>query len=761
LAITGAAPEGPLTLQIIDTATGNSLQTYPVSPAFATRADFSPDGRQLVAAMSDYSIRVWDLSAKRVQVAYHGHSAEVTAAVFSPDGRWVASAARSGPVRVWNARTGADHLLLRGGMPQALRFTPDGRTLLASFGPAWTQAWDLRGSSPEKSPLPDAKPLCSAVAYSPNGEQILTGEYRDFTLRIRNADTGQVVGTIPVNIWGSADLAWHPGGRLVAVSALEGVQLREVPGGKVVRTLAARLPGGHLCFDPTGRRLAVSVPGDGVNRAAVRLWDLETWAETILETAGETSTRPLSFSSDGKRLLAANGEVKIWDTETGREWKPPVALPRCDSAAFLPKGRQIILYLWATQFQVWDPEAGRLVRAFRPMTLVSGFTCHPDGQRIAAIGVDGTVRILDLVTGLELLSLRHPGAGGGQLKFSPDGRRLAYSLEEGRGGGEFAQWEVRDGPTWTVSPREWHGQQAAESERTGDHFAAAFHQARLAELGAAEVVGAEDLVRRGHGNEAQGRLEDARADYDAAVRRDPGHAPGWESRGQLRARTGDPQGALGDFTRYTELLPNQPAGWFQRASVLASLGKWAEAAADYGKAVDLGANQAVSNWEPLALTRLAAGDRDGYRAACREMARRFDSGTPLRAVGFACSLAPGGLDDYKPLATALDRAAGDKPTTCADLHPLGHVLYRSGDAEGAVRRLTEALKFHTQDGGTTDDWLFLALAHHKLGHRDEARQWLDKARQTPARIAPGQFPWAAKLRRELLLAEAQAVLDGR
>jgi tetratricopeptide (TPR) repeat protein len=413
------------------------------------------------------------------------------------------------------------------------------------------------------------------------------------------------------------------------------------------------------------------------------------------------------------------------------------------------------------RFQVWDPDAGRPVRAFRAMASVSGFTCHPDGRRLAAVCNDGTVRILDVMTGLELMVLRHPGAGGGRLKFSPDGRRLAYSLEDGRGGGEFAQWDVRDGPAWAVGPREWHRQQTAESDRTGDTFAAAFHRARLAEFGAGELVSAEGLVRRGRANEAQGNSEDARIDYDAAVRADSSHAAAWACRGQLRARTGDPHGAIADLTRFSELLPKVPAGWSQRASVFASLDRWAEAAADYGRAIDLGANLTVADWEPLALTRLAAGDRDGYRAACREMARRFDSGAPLRAVGATCTLAPGGLDDYRRLVTALDRAAGDTPTACADLHPLGYLLYRSGDADGAVCRLTEALKFHAQDGGLIEDWLFLALAHHKLGHPDEARRWLDKARQTPARAAPGQFPWAARLRRELLLAEARAVLDGR
>ncbi len=76
-----------------------------------------------------------------------------------------------------------------------------------------------------------------------------------------------------------------------------------------------------------------------------------------------------------------------------------------------------------------------------------------------------------------------------------------------------------------------------------------------------------------------------------------------------------------------------------------------------------------------------------------------------------------------------------------------------------MRRLTQALEFRKKNGddGLTEDWLFLALAHHQLGHADEARNWLAKAKQAPAR--PSTRPaWLAKLRHDLLLAEAEAAV---
>ena len=32
-----------------------------------------------------------------------------------------------------------------------------------------------------------------------------------------------------------------------------------------------------------------------------------------------------------------------------------------------------------------------------------------------------------------------------------------------------------------------------------------------------------------------------------------------------------------------------------------------------------------------------------------------------------------------------------------------------------------------RDGGDAIDWFFLAMAHERLGHKDEARTWYDRA----------------------------------
>src|SRR5262249_22947469 len=62
---------------------------------------------------------------------------------------------------------------------------------------------------------------------------------------------------------------------------------------------------------------------------------------------------------------------------------------------------------------------------------------------------------------------------------------------------------------------------------------------------------------------------------------------------------------------------------------------------------------------------------------------------------------------------------------------LGAALYRAGRFEEAVTRLTEAteLSCHPYRTNMLSTWFYLAMAHHRLGHVEEARRWLDQAVQ--------------------------------
>jgi hypothetical protein len=59
------------------------------------------------------------------------------------------------------------------------------------------------------------------------------------------------------------------------------------------------------------------------------------------------------------------------------------------------------------------------------------------------------------------------------------------------------------------------------------------------------------------------------------------------------------------------------------------------------------------------------------------------------------------------------------------LNTLGAALHRAGRFQEAISRLEEGIR--KRDGTSLpQDWAFLSMAHQRLGHRREARRWLDR-----------------------------------
>ena len=56
---------------------------------------------------------------------------------------------------------------------------------------------------------------------------------------------------------------------------------------------------------------------------------------------------------------------------------------------------------------------------------------------------------------------------------------------------------------------------------------------------------------------------------------------------------------------------------------------------------------------------------------------------------------------------------------------LGVAHYRAGDWKGAIAALQKSMEL--RKGGTSFDWLFLAMTHWQLGEKEKARAWYDKA----------------------------------
>jgi Tfp pilus assembly protein PilF len=126
-------------------------------------------------------------------------------------------------------------------------------------------------------------------------------------------------------------------------------------------------------------------------------------------------------------------------------------------------------------------------------------------------------------------------------------------------------------------------------------------------------------------------------------------------------------------------------------------------------------------------------------------------------VARTCILGPNAIPDMKP-AVALARVDVQASPQSGEIrNTLGAALFRSGQYDGAVSELNEAIKL--QQFGKPVDLVFLAMAHYQLVKSDESRTMLGKA------VAGEKSSWAAMTQTQqsefqLLRREAEALIKG-
>jgi WD40 repeat protein len=308
--------------------------------AWDLSAAWSPDGKYVVTAASDDTLRYWEAATGRqIFCSSRGQGASYDVA-FAPDGKYVAAiCGADDPIRLFDFPSGRERLRFGGKRLAAfwISFAPDGKTLLSSGNGLRLMRWDtssgkrtqtIQGET-DRARMERSQLLYLTPCISANGRHIAAveleisriPEWFDTRIRVWEAATGQELPAFRGQE--SGNTRSKPWINRPAISC----------DGRMVAGLDGRMEATELCLWEMAT---------GVTRRAIKL-----------EPGHPTG---VAIASDNRHVAAAVNEVIfIWDITTGREVRRYYGhTGRVLGLAFSPEGQRLLTWSSDNTALIWD-----------------------------------------------------------------------------------------------------------------------------------------------------------------------------------------------------------------------------------------------------------------------------------------------------------------------------------------------------------------------------------------------------------------------
>ncbi len=458
----------------------------------AHNAQWSPDGKSI--ASSDYvgNIYIWDAETyeERHRMRADEHIG-VTGLCWSPDSsRLASSVPRRKNIVIWNADTGQSERTLKTPNDCAqIAWSPLDNIIAARMSvphegvSTWlynTESGDIlkKLRSPDKAGI-------GGVCWNEDGTRLVTST----PVHVWDWQAEKIIAKGPKA--DRAVVAWRPGHQQIAFTSMSGITLWDVDSKQVVREFYGQAAVESLSWSPAGNQFAscgldmtvrfwdtnARAPlqetiGDGRNdnlawdasgrylignsaKNFANVWDTKKHSVTTRLFADNKDlesnrlwTVAVNQQDDRMAFGGTNKHVRVWDRSTDTVEIYEGIVGETKALAWSSDGR-LAAICWpphydpetssagtktANNLVIWDA-GGKLIGGPKPTHggFGMGLSWHPDGTTIATAASDSVIRIWESDT-LDLqLEVPMPNTffENSELRYSPDGRRLASANQDG------------------------------------------------------------------------------------------------------------------------------------------------------------------------------------------------------------------------------------------------------------------------------------------------------------------------------------------
>jgi WD40 repeat protein len=264
------------------------------------------------------------------RATFKGHTFDVNRIALSPDGKTLASGGgdnRGTELKLWDVATGKEVTSLVGhsGSLYSLAFSPDGKLLASGDSYGKVVVWDVAARK-ERATFNGHRESIRAVAISPDSTKLASAGEKE--VKLWDVASGKELARGTRAVWVES-MAFSRDLKLLASPNYQDVDLWDVAAGKEQKVLSEQR-GAVKCmtFSADGKTLVAASAfnlGAFRYRGEVKLWDVAAGKEraTVKGDFGHVWTMALRL--DGKALALLewknfdeDQELKLLDVATGR-----------------------------------------------------------------------------------------------------------------------------------------------------------------------------------------------------------------------------------------------------------------------------------------------------------------------------------------------------------------------------------------------------------------------------------------------------------